>query len=188
MVTDNYWEYVGARASEAWRELLIEGEHTLPDGSTIRRTPTGDYRIGGAPFSDLSAVYELLVDDPRSFDVVRAEVSDPDGHDAGASLLDEVKKCIEVPCPPFVETTIRAAQPVVPPPWVSAALDRIERDWSNHLQGRHPRHATAPPGYRVTTVPALAGGYWTMQVPDEPPLIVETLCERCIEAAGAWQP
>lgn len=182
---DGYWEHADARVSEAWRALLIDGEHTLPDGSTIRRGPYRSgyraYRSGHpvfpdeqpAPLPDFGSIYDLLAEETTT------------GHDAGAFLIDEVKTCIDVPCPPYVDITIRAAQPATVPVWVAAAIGRIEREWSDHLQALNPDYATAP-GYRVTMVPALAGGYWVYAVPDEPPLMVETLCEECTGAGEAW--
>lgn len=181
---DGYWEHADARVSEAWRALLIDGEHTLPDGSTIRRGPYRSgyraYRSGHpvfpdeqpAPLPDFGSIYDLLAEETT-------------GHDADGFLIDEVKACTLDPCPPFVDTTIRVGQPATVPVWVAAAIDRIEREWSDHLQALH-RYATAPPGYRVTNFPALAGGYWVTQVPDEPPLMVETLCEECTGAGEAW--
>lgn len=87
------------------------------------------------------------------------------------------KPCMPVACPEFEDTTIRVAAPVVPPPWVREALDRIGRDWSAYLTG------TAGVVYdgtgRIETRPALAGGYWLTEVPNEAPFIVETLCEQC---------
>jgi hypothetical protein len=174
---DGYWEHVNARISEGWRDLLIDGEHTLPDGSTVQRTATGDYRrvIGGKhTVPDFSSVYEVLVDEPRSLiETARAGVPEDNGHYV---LVDEAKACTFDPCPPYVETTFRVGQPAVVPTWVRAAIDRIEREWSDHL---HVLHGIEPAAHRVLTYPSLMGGYWLREVPNEPPLIVETLCERC---------
>lgn len=176
---DGYWEHADARVSEAWRALLIDGEHTLPDGSAIWRDAAGNISrttVGGAApaFPDFGSIYDLLAEETT-------------GHDPGGFLIDEVqvKACSLEPCPPFVDTTIRVGQAATVPVWVAAAIDRIEREWSDHLQALNPDYATAP-GYRVTMVPALAGGYWVNAVPDEPPLMVETLCEECTGAGEAW--
>lgn len=172
-MNDGLWEIPEVRITDALRDLAIGGEHTLPDGhGVIRRRPYGGYDLVGpdaaAPaFPDFSSVYELLLEEPTS-------------------LIETARACVTDPCPPYVETTIRMGQPVVPPPWVRAALDRIERDWSAALRRIDPGNATPWPGYRVTTFPALAGGYWMSEVPDEPPLMVETLCERCTEGSEPW--
>lgn len=173
--SDGMMDLPQARTADYMRELLIEGEWTAPDGNiTILRNwrgaeaPAADERL---PDQDLPTA--ITVDDLPDFgaiyDLISGDAPEP---------IPEVdqRPCYDQPCPPLEEMTIRIAGPVVLPPWVSAALDRVQREWSDYL---HRAHGIEPNGrHRVITRPALAGGYWLSEVPNEPPLIVETLCER----------
>lgn len=170
------WKYERLRelaeapgAPEVIRALfdMAEPVDDLPTAMTVDELP------------DFSAIYDLITGEASEPipEVDRDAIPDDwfDIADPNAAY----KPCYDVSCPPLEEVTIRLAQPVIPPPWVRAALDRTERAWSDHL---HRLHGIASNGrHRVTTRPALAGGFWTFEVLDEPPVIVETLCERCTE-------
>lgn len=156
------WKY------ERLRELAETAHGSDADRSWLAMAePVDDWAGAPAPCYDFSSVWDAI--GPNTFE---DEPEPETGH----------KPCMPHECPPLGETTIRFAAPVVPPPWVREALDRIGRDWSAYLTG------TAGVAYdgtgRVETRPALAGGYWLTEVPDETPLIVETLCEECTGYEG----